>query len=289
MDSRGFLCIPGCRRLADVCRALCRHPRGNGVAQHLLDDGDQLAAHTRDQVQRGRQGCQWAVTMGAPDSSPARCSGKVRGEGVGGLKGGLHHVCDRGFPQNRRVCELSLYRMQATFEGSRNHVPKCCGSARRALRISENTEGGSFFRPHPHTPPADEGEARCCKDMWERSVAFTRSRPWSHLLETYVTSGGLMHWASAPCASVQHMSFATGIEALSRSCGVRLRAPGGDCRQIPFDKAELWCPFTSTRRRLQAQAETVCLNALAGQPCACSSWNEDVAQVQEWPVTSQNW
>ena len=82
------------------------------------------------------------------------------------------------------------------------------------------------------------------------------------------------------------------VEALNRSCGVRLRAAGGYCRHIPFNrhqrtrswinKAELWCLFTSTRRRLQTQADKVRLNALAVQPhAACRSLNEGVTQLQE--------
>ena len=54
---------------------------------------------------------------------------------------------------------------------------------------------GTFFPPHPRTPPVDEGEAR---DMWDR-LAVTlpeTGHAWFHLLEPWVTSGVLMNWAS---------------------------------------------------------------------------------------------
>ena len=52
-----------------------------------------------------------------------------------------------------------------------------------------------------------------------------------------------------------------------------------------LDKVELWCPLSSTRRRLQTQADAVRINALAVHR-ACSPWNEDVTQMLEWPWTS---
>ena len=52
--------------LTDEFRALCTYPRDNGVAQHLLEDRDQLVAHTRDrsklfEVHMRTTGCRCAV------------------------------------------------------------------------------------------------------------------------------------------------------------------------------------------------------------------------------------
>ena len=43
----GLLVHSWVQTFTDECRALCKHPRGNGAAQHLLED-PQVNAHTRD-------------------------------------------------------------------------------------------------------------------------------------------------------------------------------------------------------------------------------------------------
>ena len=85
--SSSWTCSEWLQTITDACRTWCKHPRGNGVAQHLLEDGSQHMAHTYDWSQlvavhkrttglsvRRRGTSQWVqLTARQPDAVAKSC------------------------------------------------------------------------------------------------------------------------------------------------------------------------------------------------------------------------